>query len=59
MVNREADLMVCGEAEDAPTALQAIIAVKPDILIVDISFNGPDGLELLKNIRVRYPRCPF
>jgi DNA-binding NarL/FixJ family response regulator len=58
MVNREADLMVCGEAEDASTVLQAIIAVKPDILIVDISLKGPDGLELVKNIRTRYPGLP-
>ncbi len=58
MVNREDDLMVCGEAEDASTVLQAIVSVKPDILIVDISLNGPDGLELLKNIRTRYPSLP-
>ena len=58
MVNREPDLTVCGEAEDASTVLQAIVAVKPDIMIVDISLNGPDGLELLKNIRTRYPALP-
>ena len=58
MINREEDLMVCGEAEDASTVLQAIASVKPDILIVDISLNGPDGLELLKNIRTRYPSLP-
>ena len=58
MINREADLMVCGEAEDASTVLQAIVSVKPDVLIVDISLNGPDGLELLKNIRTRYPSLP-
>jgi DNA-binding NarL/FixJ family response regulator len=32
--------------------------VRPDILIVDISLNGPDGLELLKNIRISSPRLP-
>jgi DNA-binding NarL/FixJ family response regulator len=58
MVNREPDLIVCGEAEDASTVLQAIVTVKPDIMIVDISLNGPDGLELLKNIRTRYPTLP-
>ncbi len=58
MVNREPDLIVCGEAEDASTVLQAIVTVKPDLMIVDISLNGPDGLELLKNIRTRYPALP-
>ncbi len=58
MINRESDLLVCGEAEDARTAMQSITTAKPDILVVDISLNGPDGLDLLKNIRMRYPSLP-
>jgi DNA-binding NarL/FixJ family response regulator len=58
MMNREPDLMVCGEAEEAGAALQAISMVKPDFLIVDISLSGPDGLDLLKSIRARYPSLP-
>ena len=53
LINREGDLTVCGEAEDAQAAVEAVATVKPDILIVDISLNGPDGLDLLKDIRVR------
>ncbi len=48
MMNREPDLTVCGEAEEASAALQAVSSLKPDLLIVDISLNGPDGLDLLK-----------
>ena len=48
MMNREPDMMVCGEAEEATKALQAITAAKPDFLIVDISLSGPDGLDLLE-----------
>ncbi|MGA9041628.1 MAG: response regulator transcription factor, partial [Terriglobales bacterium] len=51
LINREPDLMVCGEAEDARTALDAIEPSHPDILIVDVSLDGPDGIELLKTIR--------
>jgi DNA-binding NarL/FixJ family response regulator len=58
MINQETDLMVCGEAEDAPTAMKAIASFKPDILIADISMNGPDGLDLLKNLRMLYPDLP-
>src|ERR1700689_1032361 len=58
LVNRQPDLIVCGEAEDAQTAMQALITAKPDILVVDISLNGPDGLDLLKDIRTRYPELP-
>jgi DNA-binding NarL/FixJ family response regulator len=58
LINQESDLTVCGEAEEMHTALSAILAIKPDILIVDISLNGPDGLELLKSIRINSPRLP-
>jgi DNA-binding NarL/FixJ family response regulator len=58
LIQQESDLAVCGEAEEMHSALPAILAAGPDILIVDISLNGPDGLELLKNIRIRCPRLP-
>src|ERR1700757_549722 len=58
LINREDDLAVCGEAEDALAAIQSLAAAKPDILIVDISLNGPDGLDLLKNVRSRHPELP-
>jgi DNA-binding NarL/FixJ family response regulator len=58
MINREPDLAVCGDAPEMHEALQAIEVQKPDILIVDISLNGPDGLDLLKNIRAKDPSLP-
>ena len=58
LINRESDLAVCGEAEDAQAAMLAISRCQPDILIVDISLNGPDGLDLLKSIRNSHPDLP-
>jgi DNA-binding NarL/FixJ family response regulator len=58
MINREPDLTICGEAEDASTAMQLVVKTGPDILVLDISLNGPDGLDLLKNIRTRRPELP-
>src|SRR6201985_2203139 len=58
LINKEQDLMVCGEAEEAQAAMKAIAAKKPDILIADISLNGPDGLDLLKALRTLYPDLP-
>jgi len=58
LINREPDLAVCGEAEEAQAALKAIALHPPDILIADISLNGPDGLDLLKNLRAYYPDLP-
>jgi DNA-binding NarL/FixJ family response regulator len=58
LINQEPDLMVCGEAEDAHASLKAIATNRPDILIADISLHGPDGLDLLKNLRTLYPDLP-
>lgn len=57
-IEREPDLMVCGEAEDVTSALQAIRESTPDFVILDISLDGRDGLELLKTLRVRHPNLP-
>jgi DNA-binding NarL/FixJ family response regulator len=58
LINQEQDLVVCGEAEEAQGAMKAIAATNPDILIADISLNGPDGLELLKSLRASHPLLP-
>jgi DNA-binding NarL/FixJ family response regulator len=58
LINRESDLMVCGEAEDATGAMHVLASARPDVLIVDISLNGPDGLDLLKNIRTTHRTLP-
>ena len=58
LINREADLVVCGEADGAPAALQGITSAHPDLMVIDISLDGPDGLELLKTIRIKDPILP-
>src|SRR5271168_3780382 len=58
LINREPDLVVCGEAEEAMGALHVLASARPDVLIVDISLNGPDGLDLLKSIRTTHPTLP-
>jgi DNA-binding NarL/FixJ family response regulator len=58
LINQQQDIQVCGEAEDAQAAIHAIAELHPDILILDISLNGPDGLDVLKNIRTFNPDLP-
>jgi DNA-binding NarL/FixJ family response regulator len=58
MINREPDLMVCGEAEEAQAALAAFEELHPDVLVVDISLPGPDGIDLVKAIRARDAGVP-
>ena len=47
LIDREADLAVCGEAEGAHSAFQAIAIMRPDLVVLDISLSGPDGLDVL------------
>jgi DNA-binding NarL/FixJ family response regulator len=56
VINREADLMVSGEAEDRHGAIEAILAQPPDLVIVDLKLKNSDGLELIKDIRARWPK---
>ncbi|HMG87513.1 MAG TPA: response regulator transcription factor [Terracidiphilus sp.] len=59
LINQQQDMHVCGEAEEAQAAMQAIAQLRPDIMILDISLKGPDGIELLKNIRTSDPDLPI
>lgn len=55
LINHEDDLTVCGQAENALQAIQAIKTLKPDLVILDISLKGTNGLELIKDIKLQHP----
>lgn len=58
LINRQADLVVCGEEEDASKAMTSIEKLQPNLVIADISLKDSSGLELMRNIKARYPRLP-
>ena len=58
LINREPDLMVCGEEEDSSQALRAIEKLKPDLVVTDISLKDSSGLELMRNIKVQFSKLP-
>ncbi|HQF37958.1 MAG TPA: response regulator transcription factor [Opitutaceae bacterium] len=55
LINQQLDMIICGEAEDAPEALKAICQIRPDLVIVDISLKSQNGIELIKNIKAINP----
>lgn len=58
MIDNEADLVVCAEAATRQAGLEAIASAQPDLVTVDISLPDGNGLELIKDLRVRYPDLP-
>jgi DNA-binding NarL/FixJ family response regulator len=55
LIEREADLTVCGEAESADGALAAVAKASPSLVIVDLSLQGKPGLELIKDLHRHHP----
>src|SRR5579862_9293894 len=48
LLNSEHDLQVCGEASNMQDAMDLVTRLKPGLLIVDISLEGNNGVELMK-----------
>jgi DNA-binding NarL/FixJ family response regulator len=57
LINQQHDLAVCGEAGESPRAISGILQTEPDVAIVDISLTSGSGLELIKWIKTRAPKC--
>jgi DNA-binding NarL/FixJ family response regulator len=58
-IEREPDLTVCGQAEDAAAALAAILPLPPDVVLTDIRLQSSSGLDLVKSLRERLPALPI
>jgi len=56
LINASQGLRVCGEAETAHEAMEAIKVLRPDLVILDIYLKGIHGIELIENITRLYPK---
>jgi DNA-binding NarL/FixJ family response regulator len=54
LINQQQDLEVCGEADNAQEALTHVSRLRPDLVIVDITLKGSDGIELIKNLAAQF-----
>lgn len=56
MIQREPDLMVCGEAEERLQAMQVVARTRPHLALIDLTLKNSSGMELVKDICSRYPK---
>jgi DNA-binding NarL/FixJ family response regulator len=55
LIGAERDLQVCGQAPDAPTAMQLLHDTSPHVAIVDLMLQQGSGIELIKQIKASDP----
>jgi DNA-binding NarL/FixJ family response regulator len=59
LINSEADLGVVGEAGTMQEAMTLASTLKPELMIVDVSLDGNNGIELMKNLTSRWSTLPI
>jgi DNA-binding NarL/FixJ family response regulator len=57
LVAAEADLAVCGDAADAASALEAITAADPGVILLDVSLGATSGIDLIRELKQRAPHA--
>ena len=59
LLNKQLDLIVCGEAGSPAEALNDIQKAVPDLLLSDLTMPGRSGVEFIKDILVLHPELPI
>lgn len=56
LIDRQADMMVCGEAGNPSEAFAQLTGSKPDMVLTDLTMPGRSGLEFIKDLLATAPR---
>jgi DNA-binding NarL/FixJ family response regulator len=55
MINAEADLTICGEAQTELQARRLVRELNPDALVVDLSLSEGDGFNVVRDVHAHFP----
>jgi DNA-binding NarL/FixJ family response regulator len=58
-LNRQKDLVVCGEASNPAEAMSALSRSKPDLMVTDMTMPGRSGIEFIKDVHAMLPDLPI
>jgi len=56
---READLAVCGEAENGKEAIEKAQQLRPELIVLDLSMPVTNGLDAARILRRLMPSMPL
>ncbi len=59
LINRQADMVCCGQAGAIPEAETHLNTKPTDLLLLDLRIGDRDGLETIKSLTARFPRVPI
>lgn len=59
LLNKQADMIVCGEMGSPAEALSEIPKSRPDLLLTDLTMPGRSGVEFIKDVLALYPSLPI
>lgn len=51
LIDSQADLEVIGEVGNGTEAVEAVISLQPDVLLLDLAMPGMDGIAVIKSLR--------
>jgi len=57
LIDGQPDLLVIAEAGDGATAVERAVQLKPDVIVMDISMPGMNGLVATRKLRAVHPHA--
>jgi two-component system, chemotaxis family, chemotaxis protein CheY len=59
MFEREGDFKICGEADNGRDAIEAVMRLHPDLVVLDFSMPVMNGLDAARILKDRVPTLPL
>jgi DNA-binding NarL/FixJ family response regulator len=59
LIDSQADMKVISEASDGRGAIQSALTLKPDVVVMDISMPGMNGLAATRALKEQLPLIPI